>query len=724
MKGDGVLKIYVDKNALQDYTTKLIAKEKTIFATKNEVGSPLVASTVAEMTDHDKIYVYVGSETGYTAGNWYYWNGTAWTSGGVYNSEGFVLDDTLTSATLPAQAKAVGDKVSQLSEDINDYLLQNNVLYYSASASLTTGGGKYDSLVLYAYSGTIAVGDVFTFAADSVTGSKTASPLYIRAYNGSTLIRNVHTQLKSVFTVTQEDITAGIDKIEFAFYPTAGTALTETAVCSNPTVYRGTEIYQYAEQLDEHIVDVANIENLSEFVYENLAEDNLLWRADSYTIATGGGNYVSETLFEYTGQVSSGDVFTFSADSVTGATVNAPLYIRLYSGSTLIRNVNKGKKATCVITGEDITAGVDKISFVFYPASGTALTQNAVCTNPAVYTGYTLYPYSDKLTNFINNSIGKKQQSYTYTGTIATSETIDTGLSYSPKYGFIFGLSGNISTFDKITLQFDSTSPNQIIIDQTNVTLKSRFIEDSILPHGITISDAIQINIIADNPNTVKVTVGSKGVTNTVTGDFTITAYENIKVINGTSQITNTAITMGCGSINHGVWFIGDSYLNMMNDARWTYYVWQNEYTKNTLFCGATGAGADQTQAWINSLLTFGTPKAIVWCMGMNYNSDSGAPASNWLSDLNWLIGVCQENSIELILATIPTVPTRNNEYKNAYVRESGYRYIDFAKAVGANASGEWYAGMLASDEIHPTQLGAVALYHEAIASVPEIMYE
>ena len=122
MKGAENLKIYVDKNALQDYTTKLIAKEKTIFATKDQVGSPLVASTVAGMTDHDKIYVYVGSETGYTSGNWYYWDGSAWVSGGIYNSEGFVLDDTLTSATLPAQAKAVGDKVSQLSEEIDSII--------------------------------------------------------------------------------------------------------------------------------------------------------------------------------------------------------------------------------------------------------------------------------------------------------------------------------------------------------------------------------------------------------------------------------------------------------------------------------------------------------------------------------------------------------------------------------------------------------------------------
>ena len=50
------------------------------------VGAPRQAATAAAMTDQNAIYVYTGSETGYVAGNWYYYNGTAWVSGGVYNS--------------------------------------------------------------------------------------------------------------------------------------------------------------------------------------------------------------------------------------------------------------------------------------------------------------------------------------------------------------------------------------------------------------------------------------------------------------------------------------------------------------------------------------------------------------------------------------------------------------------------------------------------------------
>lgn len=74
-------------------------------------GSPLVASTVAGMIDQSRVYVYTGSETGYTAGNWYYWNGSAWTSGGVYNAVAVNTDTTLSVAGMAADAKATGDAI-------------------------------------------------------------------------------------------------------------------------------------------------------------------------------------------------------------------------------------------------------------------------------------------------------------------------------------------------------------------------------------------------------------------------------------------------------------------------------------------------------------------------------------------------------------------------------------------------------------------------------------
>ena len=110
------MKLYLDKDRLQEYTTKLVAKLKTIFATQAQVGSPLVASTVAEMTDTNKVYVYTGSETGYTAGNWYYNDGSDWVSGGVYNSAAISTDTTLSISGKAADAKATGDAIAGINQ--------------------------------------------------------------------------------------------------------------------------------------------------------------------------------------------------------------------------------------------------------------------------------------------------------------------------------------------------------------------------------------------------------------------------------------------------------------------------------------------------------------------------------------------------------------------------------------------------------------------------------
>lgn len=71
-------------------------------------GAPKAVATVAGMTDTTKNYVYTGSETGYTTGNWYYYNGSAWVSGGTYQATRIAdksintnnLDDKLKSKLL------------------------------------------------------------------------------------------------------------------------------------------------------------------------------------------------------------------------------------------------------------------------------------------------------------------------------------------------------------------------------------------------------------------------------------------------------------------------------------------------------------------------------------------------------------------------------------------------------------------------------------------------
>lgn len=75
------------------------AAEQSALQASAYVGSPLTASLASAMTDQTKVYVYVGSETGMSAGHWYYYNGTSWVDGGVYNS---IADDIATNADIDA----------------------------------------------------------------------------------------------------------------------------------------------------------------------------------------------------------------------------------------------------------------------------------------------------------------------------------------------------------------------------------------------------------------------------------------------------------------------------------------------------------------------------------------------------------------------------------------------------------------------------------------------
>lgn len=72
-------------------------------AAEYALGAPLVALTAAGMTDHDKVYLYMGNEAGYTAGNYYYWNGSAWSSGGTYGSGASItIDPAISSSSTNA----------------------------------------------------------------------------------------------------------------------------------------------------------------------------------------------------------------------------------------------------------------------------------------------------------------------------------------------------------------------------------------------------------------------------------------------------------------------------------------------------------------------------------------------------------------------------------------------------------------------------------------------
>lgn len=78
-------------------------------------ATPLPVNLKSLMTDHDKVYLYTGSETGESTGYWYYYNGTQFVPGGLYGA-GIQIDPTLTQSGRAADAKVTGDSVDDLIE--------------------------------------------------------------------------------------------------------------------------------------------------------------------------------------------------------------------------------------------------------------------------------------------------------------------------------------------------------------------------------------------------------------------------------------------------------------------------------------------------------------------------------------------------------------------------------------------------------------------------------
>ena len=118
-------------------------------AIMGQIGAPYIATTVAGMTDKTGVYVYQGSESGYTSGNWYYWNGSAWTPGGTYNSAAVDTDKTLTQSDKPADSAIVGKKIGSLKESLGNKITKFYASNEGKNHLADSDNGKIMDMMLY-----------------------------------------------------------------------------------------------------------------------------------------------------------------------------------------------------------------------------------------------------------------------------------------------------------------------------------------------------------------------------------------------------------------------------------------------------------------------------------------------------------------------------------------------------------------------------------------------
>jgi hypothetical protein len=166
------------------------------------------------------------------------------------------------------------------------------------------------------------------------------------------------------------------------------------------------------------------------------------------------------------------------------------------------------------------------------------------------------------------------------------------------------------------------------------------------------------------------------------------------------------------------VWIFGDSYMSCSNPARWPYWIYNDSL--NFLCDGLPGGKSIHSYDFLRTALTISKPKYLVWCLGMNDGSDKYIANVSWLIYTEKVKEVCKENGITLIFGIVPTCPKVFNKYKNEYIRKSGYRYIDFEKAL-FDENGNWKSGYCA-DGVHPTIDGAKAMAEQFLKDFPEIL--
>ncbi|MDP4147434.1 MAG: hypothetical protein Q8936_23700 [Bacillota bacterium] len=99
-------------------------------------GAPIAVSLVANMTDHTRNYVYTGTESGYTAGHWYFWNGSAWADGGTYQSTGIQDQSVTPKGTTFFNRNS--NNIAALSDVQNNTI--NGITYYVKDGDIYLNG--------------------------------------------------------------------------------------------------------------------------------------------------------------------------------------------------------------------------------------------------------------------------------------------------------------------------------------------------------------------------------------------------------------------------------------------------------------------------------------------------------------------------------------------------------------------------------------------------------
>lgn len=242
--------------------------------------------------------------------------------------------------------------------------------------------------------------------------------------------------------------------------------------------------------------------------------------------------------------------------------------------------------------------------------------------------------------------------------------------------------------------------------------------------HGLDIGTRLKVEIATASrtvPARVSVTAGGRKFSMEVPWD----GGGCPSVTNDGDGTMRVRLSFLRGAACEKIWFLGDSYFSETDPERWAYYMVREGFANGWMADHLPGGSSETFIECFRNDLKYGKPEVAVWMLGMN-DRDSGKRINrDWLACFEEFCSLCDQHGITPVICTIPTVPERNHGFKNAVVRESGRRIVDWAAAVGAKPWGsedmDWTEGMLSPDGIHPAASGAQALWETVRTALPEL---
>lgn len=291
-------------------------------------------------------------------------------------------------------------------------------------------------------------------------------------------------------------------------------------------------------------------------------------------------------------------------------------------------------------------------------------------------------------------------------------------------------VNAKINSFEKITVghgidvyggAYLEVTPSELSV--YNYSTQAKLVKT--VSHSLTIANDIYIevtNSVSKYGFHARIKIVSQGQSFVQSGifDFPWTGSNgDVFIKTGTNTaLSDCKVSWSCSDLSANIHAFGDSYFDYWNPK-----IADLGYSDKFLFDGFGGRKTLQAIEPLKFCLEHGTPKYVLWCLGMN-NPDIDTVNSDWLNGFNTVILACKNKGIIPIFTTIPNTPKNNNSYKNAYIKSSGYRYVDIAHYVGADtANSNWYDGLLSPDKIHPTDKGAYIIAQNIITDLADIMF-